>query len=174
MSDLAIDQAGNGHHPLGMELTMMAVHLKDGFITTHPTNGMLDNDPATRELLIVGYIFRGPGFAFRFASRGCGQTLWMEFVDPNIGQITDGSDPCGQAVEQVRLLKEGDVSRGTHDSVSHINHLTGQFIDRHLAFEGMLLFLTTVVFIGLFAFFMALHPLFKGVNDHRQFGGVSQ
>ena len=43
MSNLAIDQTGNGYYSFGMELTMMSISLGDGFVTTHATNEPIPN-----------------------------------------------------------------------------------------------------------------------------------
>jgi hypothetical protein len=51
--------------------------------------------------------------------------------------------------------------------IGHIDNLTADFINRNLAFEGVLLFLATIILISLFADFMTLNTLFKGVDDDR-------
>lgn len=157
MSDLAVDQAGNGNHPFSMDLTMMAVSLGDGLVAVQATNGLLNNDPPPGKGLIISHIFLRSRSAFGLATRGCRQPVRMEFVNADIGRITNGSNPLRQTIEQTGLLQQFDVSRVADHTVSHIRYLTALFINGDLAFERVLSFLAAVVFIGLFALFMALY-----------------
>ena len=79
MSNLTIDQTSNSNHSLGMKLTMMAVSLSDGFVTTHATNGLLHNDSALGEGSIINDIFLRSRFAFGFATRCRSQSFRVAF-----------------------------------------------------------------------------------------------
>ena len=75
-------------------------------------------------------------------------TVWVELGNADVAQVAQGADAFRQAVQQLGLLQQRDVSGLTWDTVLHIHNGAGYFIDRNLAFQSVLLLLTAVVRIG--------------------------
>src|SRR5271165_5284402 len=55
-SDLAINQAGYGAHPLGVVLAVVSVGLAQALVTAQSRIGILDDNPTAREGRIVGNV----------------------------------------------------------------------------------------------------------------------
>jgi hypothetical protein len=157
-----------------MVLTMMPIHLAQTLITSHPPNRVLHADPSTRERPVEGNILWWSLFGARFAARGRAQPLWMLLSNPNVGQIADAANAAGPAIEQFRLFQQRDVGSWPRDTIRHVTDGAGLLVDRDLSLEGMLLFLTAVVPVGLLSTAWTLHALLECVDDDRQFRSLGQ
>src|ERR1700690_2198004 len=171
MGKLAVNQSSDSSNPCRVLLTMMAISLKKGLVTTHPTNGVFNYNPPFGKGGVVGYIIRGTGLSTWFAAGRC---AGAERVDTHISQIADAADAIRQTPHQRRLLQQRDVGGWPSYTLGDIHHLARVLIPSHLAFERVGLFLARIHAIGLLALTRTLDALLKAVNNHHQFGRVPQ
>ena len=81
----------------------------------------------------------GGGLAAGLLARVAPCTVWVELGNADVAQVAQGADAFRQALQQLGLLQQRDVSGRTWDTVRHIHNGAGYFIDRNLAFQGVLL-----------------------------------
>src|SRR4051812_39299568 len=153
---------------------MMPIHLTQALIPAHPTNRVFHLDPSLRERPIEGNILWRAVFATWFAARTRSQSCRMLLANAHVGQIPDRAHPFWQAFEQLRVAQNLHNGSRPFYTLSHITDQAILLIDCYLRLERMLLLFTAVVAIGLGTLSRALHTLLEGIDDHHQFGRLTQ
>src|SRR5204863_7020859 len=103
---LAVDHPGHRPHPRTMVLSMMSIGLTQGLIAPHPSNTVFHNDPPPRERPVIRDVLGRSVFAARFPTQRCTQAFGVQFVNADVGQITNPAHPRWQPLEQLRLLQK--------------------------------------------------------------------
>ena len=128
-----------------MVLTMMPIQLIHCLIAPHPPNRVFNHDAPAGKRAIIRDIFGWPLLAARFAARRRPQSVRMQLIDADVGQIANPAHALGQPLQQARLLQHREIGGRSWHPVGHVDDLAGLFVERQLAFQRVLLFLPAVM-----------------------------
>src|SRR5437867_778213 len=118
--ELAVDQPGHRPHSGTMVVAMFAIHLAQRFIPSYPSNRVLDHNPSARKRAIEGDVLWWPLFATRLAPRCHAQTLPMQFVNADVGQVASRAHALPQARHHARLFERLDVRLRSWHAISDV------------------------------------------------------
>ena len=165
---LPVDQAGNGTDAGSVGLSVVAIQLGEGLITSQASDGVLDADPRGGKGRVVDDVLAWPWLLAGFATRREAEPGRMERGHPDVGQVTQHPDVRAHTVEESGGFQHREIAGRAADAVGHVDDLAGLGVDRHLGLQRVLLLLPAVVPVRLLLVARALHPLLEGIDDHRQ------
>src|SRR4051812_32010908 len=104
MIQCPVDQPSHRPHPGRMAPAVMAVHLTQRLVATHPTDPVLHHDPTPRERSVVPSVLLRPRLAPWLASRGRSEPLRVPVGDPYVSAVAQRPDATRQAGLELRAL----------------------------------------------------------------------